>query len=278
MLWLLSLNILTNPLVATTAGEMGKEKPTAIAVITGAKEMRQPTSTLSFGLLLTLALGCTLEDQEVVLPTQYDAANASDVREPDAANIEEASTQRAALERIIAHSGGPPLDDHIEVAPGVFLLEEALADGSIRYKENGIDPQQVTYAARAANACEAYDWEFRQGYNASGHTWQSLALGVKQTNGDVGFFGQVTASSQQAVTFIAAGANISINGQHVGYISDNAYNGSGPAIAQGTWFAPCTNDTATFEIESGFMFYHSASNNLVYEEEVIELPFSCCPP
>ncbi len=201
-----------------------------------------------------------------------------------------------------ALADGHVQEEHVEVSPGVYLLDTVVADGSVRYiaEENASSPEEFsmegpsgTKAVPAVDYCYKYDDDSYSDATTAGKlfggnpSWYGSATAYSYHYDGPGpydsDYNQVSAylytSSPVASDYNSSTAYIYVNGAYAGYVMNTA-TGLTSTYAYGTWEAACGAD-GTISVEA--QLYHSISDydgarpQSLYVGNTVRARAMCCP-
>lgn len=184
---------------------------------------------------------------------------------------------------------GHTADEHAEVAPGVYLLRSAMEAGKVRYVAQ--EEQAARRSRPSAESCynysdDNYTDELSGGSMFNGNpSWYGVSNAVSYyydgpgTRGDQDYE-QVSAYlwgyNDRPVWNISVTAYVYVNGDYVGYISDNARNGT-TALQYGVFDATCEDGVVSVETYHYHSWSDRSGEQYLYLMNRTSAASICCP-
>lgn len=187
---------------------------------------------------------------------------------------------------------GHALEEHTEVAPGVWLLSSEVASGDINYTDLSAPENRTGSPASAdrARSCYKYDYAWyneqtRAGEMFGGRTyWYGMAMAEDYNDNDgmgpdqsfTRVTGYAYTYADKAVDQVYAMTYLYLNGRYVGYAWDQARNAR-YAYRYGAWDARCKDGRLSLEART----YHSWMNGRSADEyqyigNTLDVEIDCC--
>lgn len=200
---------------------------------------------------------------------------------------------------------GHTAEEHVEVAPGVYMLEEVVDAGEITYHPHPLppvsdpesqlpweapDPEDVrNMISPMYSYCYEYDSDFYSDQTSGGSLfggdpyWYASATTYSYDYESWGYdyhYDQastyVYTSAPRDVDYVYAYSYVYVNGSYVGYASQYV-SGGRIAYAYGTWTAPCSPEGYLALEASTYHYMTVYGEQSISVTDTLRSRVMCCP-
>lgn len=184
---------------------------------------------------------------------------------------------------------GHAAEAHTEVAPGIFLLTDAIERGAVRYVPEAEEAArrerpEVGYCYNYESATFADELANGSMFGAN-PSWYGVANAYSYKYDPPGDrydqdYTQVSAYlwayNAEAVGMVSVSAYVYVNGTYVGYVYDTAMADT-LALQYGAFDATCVDGSATVEVKHYLSWYDPRRGQSLSVGQTTTTTVACCP-